>query len=379
MECIGLKSISRDRKQILTAFVQFVVVALVLAISAEAQANDSMVQCWSFREPVSVTGGLLLDDVNVYAVTAEDRLLALERKSGEVVWTTEPGGSVALPIRSFNSSLIVISRTASSDGKPRASYIRSISKTTGITNWVTPLQPADAYNIAGDDKALYIFAADGTVTSVDPMSGAIRWVRDGSGFGNKGLHFGSNWIARRSRERTVEIVSLEDQKLLGRFEIGIQPKVIASRGNESFVIGDALGNLEAYSLGSRSKSWSYKAGGAISHLILRDDNVVAGSADNFVYSMSLSSGNVEWKRRMPGRVNSIGTLAETRLVLTVVGEKSAYVLDLADGKFSGQFALEGDEEFVGYPLAGDDRFVVALTNRGIIAFSAGCQTQKAAE
>lgn len=348
-------------------------------MTARAQMSDSIVRCWAYGEPVSTFGGLLVDDTNVYAVTAEDRVLALDRKSGAVAWTSEPGGNIAAPIRPFNSSLIVVSRTASSDGKPRASYIRSISKSTGITNWVTPLSPAASYGIGGDDIALYVLAADGPLTAVDPMSGEIRWARDGTGFAGQEPHFGSSWIARRSPEKTIEVVSIEDRKLLGRLEVGIQPKVIASRGNGSLVVGDALGNLEAFSLVGQSRTWSYKSGGAISHLILRDDNVVAASADNFVYSISLSSGDVEWKRRMPGRVNSIGTLAESKLILTVVGEKTAYILDLADGKFAGQVALAGDEEFIGYPLAGDERFVVALTNRGVTAFSAACPAQKAAD
>ena len=82
---------------------------------------------------------------------------------------------------------------------------------------------------------------------------------------------------------------------------------------------------------------------------------------------------------MPGRVNSIGMLANSKLVLTVIGEKTAYVLDLSDGKFAGRVVLGGEEEFAGHPLAGDDRFVVALTNHGVTAFSAGCPARKAAD
>ena len=351
---------------------------MAMAITVVAQTSDSMVKCWAFREPVSIAGGLLVDDTNVYAVTAEDRVLALDRKSGEVAWTSEPGGNITMPIRPFNSSLIVVSRTASSDGKPRASYVRSISKATGITNWVTSLPPAAFYNIGGDDKAIYILAENGPLTAVDLISGTIRWTRDGAAFAGKDVHLGSNWIARRSSERSIEVMSLEDRKILGRFEVEIYPKVIGSRTDGTLVVGDARGNLESVSLGGQSNNWSYKAGGAISDLILRGDNVVAASADNFVYSISLSSGNVEWKRRMPGRINSIGTLAESKLAMTVVGEKTGYILDLADGRFAGRVALEGDEEFLGYPLVGDERFVAALTNRGVTAFSAGCPAQKAA-
>ena len=122
----------RSLKQISNAWFRFVVFAMGMAMTAAAQANDSMVKCWAYREPVSTVGGLLVDDTSVYGVTAEERVVALDRKSGEVIWTSEPGGGVALPIRSFNSSLIVVSKTASPDGKPRASFIRSISKATGM-------------------------------------------------------------------------------------------------------------------------------------------------------------------------------------------------------------------------------------------------------
>ena len=348
------------------------------AVSTGAQTSDSLVPCWRYSDPASASGGLIVDDSKVYLVTSDNRVLALDRNNGAVVWTSELGGNIALPIRSLNSSIIVVSSTASPDAKPRTSFLRAISKNTGITNWVSTLPPASRYILSGDDRALYILAAGASLSAVDPVNGSIKWIRDGNAFPDVDPHFGGNWFARMRGAKAIEVISLEDWKVLGRFKLRHQPRVIASRGNESLVVGDSRGNLDLISLGSGSKGWSYKAGGAISHLQIREDSVVVASADNFVYSISLSSGNVEWKRRMPGRVNSMGTLADTKLVLTVVGEKTAYILDLSDGRFAGRVGLEGDQEFVGHPLAGDDRFVVALTNRGVAAFSASCPAQKAA-
>lgn len=355
------------------------VAGLAATVSIAAQPSDSLVQCWSYREPISISGGILIDDSNVYAVDSGNRVLALDRKSGAVVWTSEPGGSVTSPIRSVNSSIIFVSKTSSPDGRAAASYVRSLSKFTGLTNWVTPLSHPSVYTLAGGERAIFALAQAGPLVALDPANGMIRWSRDGSGFAGRESHFELDRVTRNTGTRAVEVISLDDWKTLGRFELGFVPKVITTGPDRTLIAGDARGNLESISLDGFSRNWTYKAGGAISHLLIRDGNVIAASADNFVYSISLSSGNVEWKRRMPGRINSIALLTDMNLGLTVVGEKTGYILGLSDGKFSGRVALEGDEEFVGHPLAGDGRFVVALTNQGLTAFSAGCPARKAAE
>ncbi len=353
-------------------------IVIAAALSSSAQSGDSLVQCWSYREAVSVNGGLLVDNMNVYTVDAQERVVALDRKNGSVTWTSELGGSVVLPIRSINSTIIVVTRTNSPNASGTA-FIRAISKATGITNWVSQLPSAQSYKLAGDERTIFVLAQDGPLVAVEPSNGAVRWSRDGSAFAGKESYLGANWIVRNKGPKTIEVVSLETWRTLGILQLSLLPKVVVSGRDGVLVAGDSRGNLESISLDRLSKNWKYKAGGAISHLILRDGNVIAASADNFVYSLSLSSGNVEWKRRMPGRVSSIGTLADSRLALTVVGEKTAYILDLSDGKFGDRVALGGDEEFVGYPLAGDDRFIVALTNQGVTAFSAGCAARKAAD
>ena len=356
------------------------IVAVIFAASTmtRSQEGDALVQCWLYREPVSVTGGLLVDATSVYTTDAEDRVVALDRKNGAVLWKSELGGKITLPIRLVDSTVIVVTKTTSGNNSG-ASYIRAISKATGITNWVSPL-PNDVQHIwSGDERSILVLTNGGPMIAIDPSNGSIKWSKNFSGSPGKRSYIWANWLVRSRDRKTFEVVSLETWKTLGQFELDLASDALASGDERLLVLGDARGNLESISLDNASKNWKYKAGGAISHLILRNGSVIVGSADNFVYSISPSSGNVEWKRRMPGRISSIGTLADTKLALTVVGEKTAYVLDLYDGKFAGRVVLGGDEEFVGYPLAGDEGFIVALTNRGVTAFSAGCTARKAAD
>ena len=373
-----LGSLGSDQIHSFIVWLAVAIAVLGAAASIDAQSSDSLVQCWSYREPISVTGGVLIDESNVYAVASGDRVISLDRMNGAVVWTSEPGGSVTSPIRAVNSSIIFVSKTTAPNGRPAASYVRAISKATGITNWVTPLSQTAIYSLAGSEKSIFAVAQAGPLVALDPANGTVRWSRDGSGFANKETYFGGDRVARFSGAKAVEVISLDSWKTIGRFELGFVPKVITTSPDRTLVAGDERGNLESISLDSFSRNWSYKAGGAISHLLIREGNVIATSADNFVYSISLSSGNVEWKRRMPGRINSIALLTDMNLGLTVVGEKTGYILDLSDGRFSGRVALGGDEEFAGHSLVGDGRFVVAITNQGLTVFSTSCSALKAA-
>ena len=113
-----LGSLGSDQIHSFIVWLAVAIAVLGAAASIDAQSSDSLVQCWSYREPISVTGGVLIDESNVYAVASGDRVISLDRMNGAVVWTSEPGGSVTSPIRAVNSSIIFVSKTTAPNGRP---------------------------------------------------------------------------------------------------------------------------------------------------------------------------------------------------------------------------------------------------------------------
>jgi len=342
-----------------------------------AQPGPPMTSCWNFTKPVSVKAGLAVDTSGVYLVDSENRVTALDRRRGSVIWTAELGGSVDAEIVNALSSLVVLTKTQSSDPGASGYFLRAISKETGITRWVTKLPAARNYRLQRVSENLFLVEDGVTVSAINVADGAKKWERMGvTAIRSDGRNLAGTLVLVKDSDG-IQILSTIDGRVLGRLGRKPFPTVFASRLPETKIFGDSRGIVESKSDGE-GVEWTYKTGGAVSDLIVVGDEVIAASADNFLYSISLDSGNIEWKRKMPGRINSTHLLGVEKIVLTVVGDKSAYILDISDGKFLEQLVLPGEEEYIGHPLKGDAEFVAALTSKGVAAFASGCRTEKAA-
>ena len=109
---------------------------------------------------------------------------------------------------------------------------------------------------------------------------------------------------------------------------------------EGSVYIDEKGNV--FSIDRKgSARWKFKAGGRIIFVKAVGDNLLLGSVDNFVYFMSAEYGNLIWKRRLSGRIASGGVIGDARAVFTVVGDRSAFVIELDDGRVVDERFLLG--------------------------------------
>ena len=346
------------------------------ALQARPILSEPLSKCWSYSEPILKTGGVVADGSAVYLVNEDSTVKALDRVSGSIIWSAELGGTVDSSLVAAGSSILVLTRAASNGRHSTSFYIRAVSKATGITQWVTPLPASDRYSIRPADDSTLIIENGSVITVLDVGNGQARWSRGGVLIGGFGTNTDDGPIAAAPGPGKLELLSLSDGHPVAKFERAPVPMAVASKTGQAIVFGDARGVIEARHGGKRV--WRYKAGGGISRLVVVEDDVIAASDDNFLYSISLRNGNVGWKRKLPGRISSVDRLGAGRVGVTVVGEKTAYVIDVTDGRFFEQLTLADDDEFVGYPLRGDNTFLAALTTRGLTAFSSNCGHEKAA-
>jgi len=366
----------RENSGQIWASILFAVLVLVTVLPANGQSPEPMARCWSYSEPIQTAGGLAVDESAVYFVGESNTVRALDRMDGTTIWSAELGGAVDASLIATRASIVIVTRTISDDSKPADFYIRSVSKATGITQWVDPLPKAERYSLRRADGGLLILENGAEIFAVETEKGATRWRRGGLFVGHRGQTRTEGPITVRSGSGRIEVISLSNGQTVDRFEWPSVPVAFASRSDQ-FVFGDERGTIEARSAGG-GRIWNYKTGGAISQLILAGDNLLAASADNYIYSLSMRSGGIAWKRKLPGRISSVDLLGTGKAGVTVVGEKTAYVVDVEDGRFVEQLVLDGEGEFVGHPLRGDNMFVAALTSNGLTAFSAVCGNEKAA-
>ena len=345
-------------------------------LSAIAQYPEPMARCWSYSEPILKSGGLAADESAVYFVDEANTVKALDRIDGSTIWSAELGGTVDTSLVATKASIFVVTKTISGSSRPTAFYIRAISKATGITQWLNPLPKAERYSSSSADGGLVILENGSEIFAVEMNKGLTRWRKSGVLVGDTGHHAANSSIAAKSASGRIEVISPVNGQTVDRFEWPTVPVAFASRSDQ-YVFGDSRGTIEARHAGG-DRAWNYKTGGAITQLMIAGDNILAASADNYRYSLSMRSGGIEWKRKLPGRISSVDLLGSGKAGVTVFGEKTAYVIDVDDGRFVEQLVLDGEDEFIGHPLRGDNMFLAALTSRGLTAFSAACGNEKAA-
>lgn len=357
------------------ASVRLAILLWAMSLSGVAQKSETpMARCWSYSTAVSVAAGIVVDDANAFFVDGEGRITALDRANGAIAWRSELGGKIGSAIVFGGEAIYVISTVPSVDGRSASDSIRSISRTTGITNWSAELSSSGPHFAKASNGTLVLSGSDGGLVGINTLSGSSKWNRTFQGDAGAELSVNGQTAAIPHSGGGVDIVSIIDGTILKTYRIDGKPVAKVSAVGDKLVFADSSGKIT-----TADGDWKYKTGGTVTHLLPFGGNILAASADNFVYSLSVGSGNVEWKRRMPGRIASLALIGETKAVVTVIGEAAVYVIRLDEGKFVGQLALAQGEELLASTPAGDERFVAVLTTSGVTAFGSGCGKGKSGE
>jgi hypothetical protein len=73
-------------------------------------------------------------------------------------------------------------------------------------------------------------------------------------------------------------------------------------------------------------------------------------------------GGVRWKKRMAGRVSSLVADGDIAVALTV-GEPHAVIIDLDNGRSSGELAIGDDDSFTQPAVAADGKLLFFTTGQ----------------
>jgi outer membrane protein assembly factor BamB len=131
-------------------------------------------------------------------------------------------------------------------------------------------------------------------------------------------------------------------------------------GNRVF-LADDKGLIQLYDLAQQKILWSMKLGGKVTSISIVGKNILLTSLDNFVYYISSENGERIWKKRLNGRISEKPLIDKGLVILTVLGEKTAFALDISDGKQIGQIDLDNDMYFVKPVVKLGDNFVFQTT------------------
>jgi outer membrane protein assembly factor BamB len=347
---------------------------MFIALPTVANEPRAFTKCWEYSSAPDLSFAPVADASNIYFVDREGRVNAVDIKTGSKAWTSEIGGSVISNFVVTDSSLLVATLTQStSEAGSGKTVVRSISKQTGITLWqesVRGLESATLGSLAGN---VVIVGSDGAIVALS-TEGRILWQKELGSAVTSVPNFGDRYVLLASDKNELAQIAGSDGSVDILRKMDFRVASVLFDHQRGLVVGDERGNLIALDLDGDER-WRFRNGARIGSIMLYDSEYIATSNDNFVYKLG-RSGNVEWKRRLPGRLAGTLIIFGDTAVASIVGTGSIFVLDLKNGKIFDRFET-GEEASAGVAAsAAADGFGVTSSEKLYYFSRTSCRQQK---
>jgi outer membrane protein assembly factor BamB len=345
----------------------FLLVAIVP--SALAQKPDTslvtLTECWQYRSPSLPGSQAALDGSNLYIAEAGGRISAISLSNGVRLWSTELGGDVISNVVTDGANVYIVN---SASGKVR---LHSLSVTSGIQNADADLPITEAARLLLAGGRILTLEDSGYLASFRSSLVKAEWRSFLSGVMLSAAALTTDKLLVATSDNKLHAIAVADGKETGTYPADAAITAVDIAEGD-LVIGDIRGNVIRYDEGVRS--WRFRNGARINVLTSTPKGLITASADNFVYLINNDNGDIKWKKRMSARVAGVLIDGDV-IVVTAVGEPSAAILDLDNGKNIGQLSISDDESFIGMPLSARGQLIFFTSSRILAASRPGCSAK----
>lgn len=335
-----------------------------------ADAELVISKCWSYstEEPASK---LHVNEKGSFIGSVGARVDAL-LPGGTRLWSSELGGTIVSNIISTESSILLV--TTFGEASKSESVLRGLSKETGITNLTVSVPASDRYLLTLDGASIILISRGGLVMAMD-KAGAVKWKREvAEGFAAEPfLTPGKAIIATTAKQ--IFAINLATGEIESMRRSATSLTAVAQTATGEAIAGDDRGNLTILN-GTEKPLWKFKSGGEISRIFVNGTQIIAASHDNFVYQLQTRNGDVEWKKRLGGRVQQMAVLDGKFVITASYDETAAVITDLTTGKVAGQIPLAEGETITAAPVYSNGTITI-LTDQAVHQYSlTGCPNKK---
>lgn len=360
-------------RRILAAFLLLAGSLSVFSQGAKTSDPELVVsKCWSFvtEEPAS---RLLATDSGIFIGTDNARVDAL-MLDGSRLWSSELGGSIVSNMIVTDNRILVVTTASSSEAGRSDSLLRGLSSETGITSLSIPVPNSDRYFLAADNGMIILVSRNGKVIGLD-RTGTIKWKREvAEGFVAEPF-FSPGKVMIATTAKQIFTIGLANGEIESMRRSASEITAVAKTPAGEAIAGDGRGNLTVLN-GAERPFWKFKSGGEISRIFVNGSQVIAASHDNFVYQLRMRNGDVEWKKRLGGRVQQMAILNGKHVLTASFDEKSAILTDILTGKVVGQIPF-AENETISAPPSYALGSLTILTDRAVHQHSiSGCPGTK---
>ena len=342
------------------------------AASAPGQKKEeqkALNRCWNISSLSPADQPLSSDGRSIFFVSDGGVINSVDASTGIATWKAELGGKVISNLLVRTTDLLAVTAPVGETPQTAAAILRSLSKETGIVNWSSKLSPAERFYLGAANDNIVVVGDTGMIYLVPKDGGAAFWHSKVTDQVASSPLIDDRRILVPTISGKTFTVSVIDGNVRANHSAKYPSSSLAVIAERSLVIGDTRGNLTSYNLETAQKSWRFKAGARWYSVVEADKKILAISADNFVYMLAPRRGNVIWKRRLSGRIAGEPAILDNLMVVAGSGESSAYVLDLANGRFVNEITLPDGDVFLSAPVKVSPRTVAMATRAGISLWS----------
>ncbi len=321
---------------------------------------------WRY-ETAALTNVSAAADAGIVVIPlADGRIVALDPKDGNLLWSADFGGQISAPPLVSTTAVYIASARAASESQ---GVLRALDRDTGLALWVRDTaKPIVSEMVLADDR-VYCGSSDGSVYALRAESGAPIWafatrasVRGHVALVGDEVLVGSDDGALYSIDRDKGVENWRFQTagpVVGRPAASPRRIIVTSGDGFAYALDPTTHRL----------IWRSRTGASIEAgpVLIGDDGVLVASFDNFVYLLDAKTGDRIWKRRMRGRlVSNPLPDGSGRAFVAPIRDDRLTVLGLKDGTKLAAFALDQGDELVAPPtLVGN--LLLLSTDTGLLA------------
>lgn len=245
-------------------------------------------QAWLITLPFPPSAPAVMDDTRVYIPLAGEHFIALNRQTGETIWSVE--------IESERSPLVrdgVVYIAASDE-------LHALDAATGTHKWRVPLPRSPIAALAMTESAIIALVTPDEVLAFRPADGSQLWTQSfGGTSGPASLAVDRSRIIVTQGSRVLRVDLANGAVRWSRTLPGMLRSPVLA-GNRVFV-GSTERELHALNADSGGVDWSFQVGGDVIGAATADEVVLVVSLDNVLRALKQSSGNQVWLQKLTMR------------------------------------------------------------------------------
>lgn len=341
-------------------------------LTAEAGATSTsrlalpFKRAWHYLTDSASTIPASIDDARIYLPLAGGRVLCLDRETGTLLWTGEPGGIISAPVAVADSSVYIATSKFSDDGSEVGGSLRAADKATGLTLWVRDYARPLSSPLAQGAGRIYAGSADGSFYALESGNGEVVWKVETQDVVHGCALVTDHTIYFGSDDGALRAVDSAGGKLMWKFQTSAKVVAQPAVDDHAVYFGSADGYVYAVDSLTGKLRWRSRTGAAVeASPVIAGDRVLVASFDNFVYALARSTGDRIWKRRLENRITAAPIVeGDASLVAPLHGGYVAVFLN-ADGRRVNVYQLDKDFEIVADPIFTNGSLVLP-TSKGLV-------------